>query len=518
MLWQGNEQFTPAQRALTPDAGRAIVTGGTSAARRMRAGASEENMEEYWQREMLRIFVRNQMRVALAMPLLATMFALANLVWVTPAVVFGWLALYLLVEAMQMWLVRRCLRERPRGRAVQDWVHRFSASELAQAAIWFMPLFLFWQPGNVAQHMFIGAGLMTAIAVRMLVANNFLPLIITGGGVIATGLALRSVLAGGTLHLAMAGMIVVLGIFFLQLARRLQATTREMLHYRFQREQLIEELSAQRDAAERARRQAEEANRAKSQFLAAMSHELRTPLNAIMGFSEIIAAEMLGPVQVQRYKEYASDIHRSGSYLLNLINDILDLSRIEAGKVELKEEVVDVVEEARQAIDLLSMKAEARGQKVRYAGEYEAMELLGNARYIRQMWINLLGNAIKFTPDGGEITLHVRRLRGGNLALEVRDTGEGIPPHELDAVMQSFSRGASAVRKAVDGAGLGLAIVNGLARLHDARLEIDSTVGKGTTVRIVFPARRIITGARAELVRGKDCANDLEHQLILLTA
>jgi len=215
----------------------------------------------------------------------------------------------------------------------------------------------------------------------------------------------------------MAGMIVVLGIFFLQLARRLQTTTKELLLFRAQRERLIEELQQQRDAAERARRQAEEANRAKSRFLAAMSHELRTPLNAIMGFSEIISAEMLGPVQVERYKEYATDIHRSGNYLLNLINDILDLSRIEAGKVEMREEVVDMVAEAKSALDMIAMKAEACGQTLRLDCAEEKVELLGNARYIRQMWINLLGNAVKFTPEGGEITAAIRRLRGGRLAL-----------------------------------------------------------------------------------------------------
>ncbi len=484
----------------------------------MHGDAPRETLEEYWRREMLHIFARNQLRVALAMPLLALLFAAASMVWVSVPVALLWLALYFVVEVVQIMLARRCLQERPRGAAVEDWMLRFSASELAHAAVWFMPLFIFWQPGEGAQHLFIGASLMAAMAIRLLVANNFLPLVTTGGGVIALGVAIRSLMAGETLHLAMAGMIVVLGLFFLQLSRRLQLTTREMLQYRYQREQLIRDLARQRDAAERARQQAEEANRAKSRFLATMSHELRTPLNAIMGFSEIISNEFLGPVAQPRYKEYASDIHRSGSYLLNLIEDILDLSRIEAGRVELQEEVVDVVAEALSAIDMLSMKAEQRGVQVAYIGNERRLELLGNARYIRQIWINLLGNAIKFTPAGGRVSLNVRRLQGGNLALEVSDTGEGIPAAELDKVMQSFSRGASAERRAVEGAGLGLSIVNGLARLHDARVELQSQEGQGTTARVIFPARRVITGARADLVRGKGCENELEHQLILLTA
>ncbi len=513
MLWIDQKQF---RHASGHAAGKEHVAA--AAWRHGEDMQAMDDMQAYWQREMLHIFARNQLRVALAMPLLAVLFAMANLVWVPMPVVLSWLAAYLAVEVIQLALARQCLRARPEGREVRDWVHRFAFSELAHAVVWFLPLLLFWREDAISQHLFIGASLMAAMAIRILVANNFLPLVTAGGGVIALALALRAIVSGETVHLAMAGMIVVLGIFFLQLARRLQVTTKELLLFRAQRERLIEELQAERDAAERARRQAEEANRAKSRFLAAMSHELRTPLNAIMGFSEIISAEMLGPVQVERYKEYAHDIHRSGNYLLNLINDILDLSRIEAGKVEMKEEVVDVVAEARSALDMVAMKAEARGQKLRLDCEEDKVELLGNARYIRQMWINLLGNAVKFTPQGGEITAAIRRLQGGNLALEVRDTGEGIPRNELRSVMQSFSRGASAVRKAVDGAGLGLAIVNGLARLHDARLEIESEVGHGTTVRIIFPARRVITQARADFIRGEGTESPLEHQLILLTA
>ena len=473
-----------------------------------------------WQEEMLHIFVRNQMRVALFMPALVVFFALTNLTWVPTFIAIPWLGAYLLLEVHQLLLSRRYLAIDFRHNAppqTERWLRTFTINEILHATLWLATLVIFWKPGETLQHMFIGATIMTTLAIRLLVANSYLPLVMAGNGLVLMGLSLRAAFSSSAADMAMAGMVLVLGLFLFQIARRLQASMKEMLEYRRQREELIDELARQRDTAERARRQAEEANRAKSQFLAAMSHELRTPLNAIMGFSEIISSEMLGPLQVERYKEYANDIHRSGSYLLNLIEDILDLSRIEAGRVELKEEVVDVVAEAKTAINLLSMKAEARKQKLVLAAR-EGVELLGNARYIRQMWVNLVSNAIKFTPNGGKITLSVRRLEGGNLALEVMDTGEGIPEHELQKVTQSFARGSSATRKAVDGAGLGLAIVNGLARLHDARLELESQVGKGTTARIVFPARRVISGARADLMRGDVAEDSLEHQLLLLTA
>ncbi len=473
-----------------------------------------------WEAEMLHIFVRNQLRVALFMPGLVVFFAMINLAWVSPLPVFAWLAAYMVLEGHRMMLARRYMNARSNKNAflqTRKWLHVFTFNELLHAILWLAPLVLFWQPGEVLQHMFIGASIMAVLALKLLVANSFLPLLLMGNGAIVLALAIRAALEGSKVDLAMAGMVLMLGLFFFQIARRLQKNMREMLEYRRQRERLIEELARERDAAERARLQAEEANRAKSQFLAAMSHELRTPLNAIMGFSEIISAEMLGPVQVDRYKEYASDIHRSGSYLLNLIEDILDLSRIEAGRVEMREEVVDIVAEAENAINLLSIKAEARKQSLKLEAS-GSVELLGNARYIRQIWVNLASNAIKFTPEGGSITLTVRRLEGGNLALEVRDTGEGIPENELNKVMQSFSRGSSATRKAVEGAGLGLAIVNGLARLHDARLELESQVGKGTTARVVFPARRVVSGVRADLIRGEELEDSLEHQLLLLTA
>ena len=506
MLWQQEQDIRQMARPLMAEKARA------------RPDATVPTTEEYWQREMLMMFAHNQLRVGLVMPVLALLLALGNLAWISAHAALGWLALYLMLEVALLLLARRCLQQCPAGQQVREWMRLFAAGELAHAAIWLFPLFLFWREGAVMQHMFIGASLMAAAASRILVANNFLPLVLVGNGAMTLAIAARAVFSGEMMDMAMAGMILVLGVFFTQLARRLQKTTRDMLAFRAQRERLIAELQAERDAAERARRQAEAASRAKSRFLAAMSHELRTPLNAIMGFSEIIASEFLGPVQVDRYREYASDIHRSGSYLLNLIEDILDLSRIEAGRVEMKEEVVSMQEEARRALELVALKANARRQKLRLEAPEEALKLRGNGRYIRQMWINLLGNAVKFTPEGGEIVAAIRRLRGGNLALEVRDNGEGIPAEELETVMQSFARGASAVRKAVDGAGLGLAIVNGLARLHDARLEIESEVGKGTVARVVFPARRVITQAWADFIRPDDANDELEHQLILLTA
>ena len=249
-----------------------------------------------------------------------------------------------------------------------------------------------------------------------------------------------------------------------------------------------------------------------------MSHELRTPLNAIMGFSEIIAAERLGPLPVPQYKEYAGDIHQSGSYLLSLINDILDLSRIEAGKRELREEVVDVVEQARECMHLVDIRAREKNHRLRLEAEGGLPKLLADTRAVRQIWLNLLSNAIKFTPSGGTITLGVRELEEGGLEMSVSDTGEGIPEEELRTVMDSFGRGSSAVTRAVEGAGLGLPIVNGLARLHDADVTIDTQMDEGTTVRVVFPSARVLDNGRVQAGAVDHVKSPTQRRLIQLTA
>ncbi len=227
---------------------------------------------------------------------------------------------------------------------------------------------------------------------------------------------------------------------------------------------------------------------------------------------------MLGPLPVPQYKEYAGDIHQSGSYLLSLINDILDLSRIEAGKRELREEVVDVEEQARECMRLVDMRARERNHQLRLEVEDGLPMLLADTRAVRQIWLNLLSNAIKFTPSGGTITLRVRKLDDGGLEMSVSDTGEGIPDEELRTVMDSFGRGKTAVTRAVEGAGLGLPIVNGLARLHDADVTIDTRMTEGTTVRVVFPPARVLDEAGLEAETAGRVSSPTQRRLIQLTA
>ena len=471
-----------------------------------------------WERDLLGLFVRNQLRVSLALPFLAILFAIASAGWTSLNNLALWLTGVLIFQAIQLVICRLYERSDAGHSGYKDWIGMLAASEVFFAACWALPLYLFWQPGNGLQHIFMISVLMTVVAVRILIAANFMPVMLAGTGLITLAIVIRCIMEGDALYVIMGAIAIIVEIFFIQLSRRLQSTARDMLIFKSQREKLIDELQKERDRAEQARKRAEEASRAKSRFLATMSHELRTPLNAIMGFSEIISGEMLGPLPVPQYKEYAGDIHQSGSYLLSLINDILDLSRIEAGRRELREEAVNIVKEARDSMHLVEIKAREKNQTIEADLPDGLPAILGDSRAIRQIWLNLLSNAIKFTPGGGRVTLAARRADNGAIIMSVSDNGEGIPAGELKNVMKSFSRGASAIANAVDGAGLGLPIVNGLARLHDAEVRISTEAGKGTKVSVTFPPRRVLEGSRAEILAAGHIKSPSQRRLIALTA
>ncbi len=471
-----------------------------------------------WQGEMLALFIRNQLKVALALPVLAVLFVVASSGWTSTENLLSWLVIVLLTQAVQLILFRMYEDGSGPVRSVREWVNLIATSEFLLGAAWSLPLHFFWSETGTLQNIFIVAVLMAVAAVRILISASFMPVVLAGSGVITFNIVLRSLDMGHPVYFAVGALAVIAGLFFIQLARRLQSAARDMLVIRSQRERLIDELKRERDRAEKARLRAEEASRAKSLFLATMSHELRTPLNAIMGFSEIISSEMLGPLPVPQYKEYAGDIHQSGTYLLSLINDILDLSRIEAGKRELREEVVDVMEQARECMHLVEIRAREKNHDLRLEGRDDLPMLLADTRAVRQIWLNLLSNAIKFTPAGGTITLGVRTLDNGGLEMSVSDTGEGIPEEELRTVMDSFGRGHSAVTRAVEGAGLGLPIVNGLARLHDADVTIDTKVDEGTVVRVVFPPSRVLDARDGRAATAERVSSPTQRRLIQLTA
>ncbi len=252
----------------------------------------------------------------------------------------------------------------------------------------------------------------------------------------------------------------------------------------------IEEQARALRRAEAARQKAQRTAEARAAFVAATSHEIRTPLNAIIGFSEILKTEMFGPLPNDRYREYAKIIHDSGSRLLDLINDILDMSKLDAGKIEMHFEPVEVLRmivDCVRGVEPLAARA-AVGIRVSL---YDGLDwIVADPKRLRQMLLNLLSNAIKFTHQGGEICVAASRGKEG-IAISVSDTGIGIEPDEIARVLEPFGQVDSELGRMHEGTGLGIPLTRELARLHGGALQIESAVGIGTTMTIELPWRPV---------------------------
>ena len=267
--------------------------------------------------------------------------------------------------------------------------------------------------------------------------------------------------------------------------KRLMATVADLRNSQQKLERQADELAdlAEKYAEEKTR--AEEANQAKSKFLANMSHELRTPLNAIIGFSEIMQAGMFGPIGAEKYREYCSDIHQSGQYLLDVINDILDMSKIEAGRIRLDLEQVEHRRFLNDAMRVVSGRADDKRLALK-SQIGRGIRLAADPRLLKQIVLNLLSNAVKFTPEGGRVTIRAR-VCGGQVSVAIADTGIGIPSDALARLGRPFEQVESQLTKSHQGSGLGLAIAKSLTELHGGTMRIRSTLGKGTMVVLRLP-------------------------------
>ena len=241
-----------------------------------------------------------------------------------------------------------------------------------------------------------------------------------------------------------------------------------------------------------ARQDLEATSRAKSEFLANMSHELRTPLNAVIGFAEIIKNEMLGPLSVPKYHEYASDIWESGRHLLDLINDILDLSKVESGRDELHEESIAVADLMRSVTVLVRERATKSGVALDVQCPDDLPCLFADLRKMKQILVNLLTNAIKFTEPGGSVTLKTWCSPDSGYVFQVVDTGIGIALADIPKVLSVFGQVDSALSRTHEGTGLGLPLTKSLVELHSGSLDLQSELGTGTTVTVRLPAERVL--------------------------
>jgi len=260
----------------------------------------------------------------------------------------------------------------------------------------------------------------------------------------------------------------------------------------FDRVDLLRDRETAYEALRLAKDEAEAANQAKSGFLATMSHELRTPLNAIIGFSEMMLREVLGPLGNEQYHSYVGDIHASGTHLLQIINDILDLSKAEAGKIDLAEDVFDLRDIMRSVGQLTAGRIHAAelSQSVELPDDLPPVS--GDERKTKQVLLNLITNSVKFTPAGGSIAITARWDPAKGLAVTVADTGIGIPEEDLERVLKPFEQVDSSLARQHEGTGLGLPLVKAIMELHGGRIELKSELGVGTQVTVIFPPERVL--------------------------
>ena len=441
---------------------------------------------------MVRLFAESARSAAPASALLMLGVGAAALSWAPAELTFAWMAASLAMIGARWALGTRYLGlSNPEAQAGL-FRGLFVASELLSGAAWAAGVALLMNAPEPAAHGFTlvlvilvsGMIAMTASAIPAAVGAGLAPImaaVLWSIGVRSmTDFALLAALCGGVL------------LYFNVLANRLLRSALAGFSFQEEKDALIVELEQAKYNSDEARRRAESANLAKSRFLATMSHELRTPLNAILGFSEVMAAELFGPHASPSYKEYSSDIHSSGQHLLMLINEILDLSRVEAGRYELKEEAVSlpgVVEECRH---LLALRAKTKNIEVIEEIDEDLPRLWADERALRQITLNILSNAIKFTPQNGRIVMKVDWTVHRGQYVSIRDTGPGIPESEIPTVMSSFGRGSMALKNAEEGTGLGLPIVLGLVELHGGEFTLKSKVREGTEVIVAFPPERVM--------------------------
>jgi two-component system cell cycle sensor histidine kinase PleC len=482
--------------------GLRVSTGATSfdaALSAVRASLAPTEAEAWRTDAQIRMHRNGSRSSMMLIPVAAFLIAILFAPWVNAAMRFGWAA-FMTVLCLTIDQINRRL-DRMTGRDARAVGRKSTISTILSVffvAAWCSMGALFWVDGQPLDQMLLVLVLACSMAGTIALCASHPAIAVATLTIHAAFLIGPAALA----HDHLDTMLALLGGMFTVLISgqlfTLSIGTGKLLLLEHERTQLVHNLRAAKSESDRERGLAKSAGRAKSQFLSNMNHELRTPMNAILGFSEIIQSKAFGN-DVEKYVEYAGIIHDSGKHLLSLIDDMLDLAKIEAGKLSLKEADVDlcyVIENAianqevvaRQAQLTLSMRI-ARGLPRIFADE----------RGIRQIVVNLLSNAIKFTPPEGHVTVFARAEADGGIAFGVEDTGVGIAAEDRDHVFERFGHGRHDITMDKKGTGLGLAIVKGFAEAHDGNVMLESKIGDGTRVTVHIPVDRVIARENTRL-------------------
>src|SRR5215472_4949925 len=436
--------------------------------------------------DQVRLLVRNVPAI-LVTNLVNSLLTVAFFGAVAPPLALGvWLMLVVALSAVGfwMWWVRR---DTSVWRGVDaSVIRRITLSAAVGGGLWGLFALIVFPPESLAHQ----------VLLALVVGSTAAAALVSLQSIALSHNSYASFLGGVRLRLANADLLE-------RTAVANETLKRNVDELEWSRKRLIQQATQLRKLAQEAtleQRKAEAANLAKSTFLANMSHELRTPLSAIIGFSEIMQHEALGPVGSTRYRAYADDINRSGMHLLGLVNDLLDLSKIEAGKMELVEDFVDVDHLIADCLTLLRESAARAKIELAVVKDARLPPAYADERKLKQILINLLGNAIKFTGAGGSVEVAATVAASGTLQVSVRDSGAGIRPEDVAKVFEPFGQLRGAIESGQPGTGLGLPLSRKLAELHGGTLEIESAEGAGTTVLLSLPPERLRTEAPAPAV------------------
>ena len=371
---------------------------------------------------------------------------------------------------------------------LQVWRHRFMLAQIAVSAAWGLLPWLLWEPGNAVNHMFLGAAVVSVVAALLVSRGSNMDMYLASLVPLASMMMVRFLFGDLAMDMVIGLLTPLVAVQMWMTGRPLIRRMEEDSRLRFKVEDLARELEETRDDALRKRFEAETANASKTAFLANMSHELRTPLNAILGFSEIIGTRAMGAEALERYCDYARDIHHSGTHLLSLINDLLDVAKIEAGKMEIDPRPLNPGPVLDSIARIMGNRLAAKKLRFTIVAAPGIPLLLADERALKQMLLNLLSNAVKFTPTGGHIAVTCGVPESGGMEFCVEDDGPGIAAEKLARIFQPFSQIDNRFDREAGGTGLGLALVQGLAHLHGGRAWLESEQGHGTRAYLYFPA------------------------------
>lgn len=446
--------------------------------------------EEVLALDRLALALSNLKPAPLLMPIFALAICAIDARSIPLRMLVLWFGLYVAsLVPLSIVLWRFFARERD-VKETRKWLWLAIASVGLLTLVWSSQSIFLWAPGNndlnhLMTVLFL-AGYLSGQSPFTAPSKSLTAMLFLFDG---TALVLAPLRAGGFDYAALSFIAFFYALYTLYMAYEMHKAANNALGLKYDRSELIVALGNAKAESDRARYSAEASSRAKSQFLANMSHELRTPLNAILGFSEMIT-QAPAAREPAKSVQYAEIIHKSGLHLLALINDILDLAKIEAGALKLRESEVDLARLVEDEASAMMPRAESAHIALKLAISNTVPLVYADERSLKQILLNLLSNAIKFTPPGGEVSLFVEVATGAALSFGVSDTGVGIAPEDQVRVFENFGQGRHDVVIAEKGTGLGLPIVKGLAEAHGGRVTLESAPGKGTRVTVYIPNER----------------------------